>query len=78
MQGAAMKLVEKVTILPVITTLDMDADRVLNAALDSKMKGCIVIGENEDGELYFASSWADGDAALWWMEKAKLALLGVG
>lgn len=70
-----MNIVPKVTILPVITTLDVDAERVLNAALESKMKGCVVIGENEDGELCFASSWADGGTALWWMEKAKKELL---
>lgn len=72
-----MNIVPKVTLLPVVTTLDVDAERVLNAALESKMKGCVVIGETEDGELYFASSWADGGDVLWWMEKAKLALLGV-
>ena len=72
-----MKLVDNVTILPVTTTLDTDAERVLNAALQTKLQGCMVIGENEAGELYFAGSWADGGTSLWWLEKAKAALLGL-
>jgi hypothetical protein len=36
-----------------------------------------VIGEDADGALYFASSCADGGEALWWMEKAKRALMEI-
>ena len=73
-----MKLVDNVTVLPVITTLDLDVERVLQAAIDAKPKYVMVIGENADGYLYFASSKSDGGEALWWMEKAKKALLEVG
>lgn len=72
-----MKLVDKVTILPVVTTLDTDAERVLNAALQTKLQGCMIVGEDEEGKLYFAGSWADGSTSLWWLEKAKAALLGL-
>jgi hypothetical protein len=72
-----MKLVEKVTVLPVITTLDLDVERVLQAAIDAKPKRVWVIGEDADGALYFSSSCADGGEALWWMEKAKRALMDI-
>jgi hypothetical protein len=72
-----MKLIEKVTVLPVITTLDLDVERVLQAAIDAKPRHVWVIGENADGKLYFASSCASGADALWWMEKAKRALMEI-
>jgi hypothetical protein len=72
-----MKLVDKVTVLPVITTLDLDVKRVLQAAIDANPKYVMVIGEDVHGNLYFSSSKSDGGTALWWMEKAKKALLEV-
>jgi len=72
-----MKLCDNVTVLPVITTLDLDVERVLQAAIDAKPAYVMVIGENADGNLYFSSSQSDGGTALWWMEKAKKALLEV-
>jgi len=72
-----MKLVDKVTVLPVITTLDLDVKRVLQAAIDANPKYVMVIGEDVHGNLYFSSSKSDGGEVLWWMEKAKKALLKV-
>ena len=72
-----MKLVDSVTVLPVVTTLDLDVERVLQAAIDAKPKVAIVIGEDAEGQLYFASSKADGGTVLWWMEKAKRALMEI-
>lgn len=72
-----MKLVDKVTVLPVVTSLDIPTERVLTAALEAELKNAFVIGVDKDGELYFASSMADGGAVLWWMEKAKAALLDI-
>ena len=72
-----MKLVDKVTVLPVITTLDVDVERVLQKAIEAKPKYVLVIGENAEGNLYFSSSQSDGGTALWWMEKAKKALMEV-
>lgn len=73
-----MKLIDKVTVLPVITTLDLDVERVLQAAIEAKPKHVWVIGEDAEGGLYFAASTSDGGEALWWMEKAKKALMEVG
>lgn len=60
-----------------ITRLDIVADRVLQAAIDSKLQGVIVAGWDEEGNLYCASSYADGGDALWLVEKFKLKLLEV-
>lgn len=60
--------------LPVITTLDLDPDRVLQKAI-GRMSRVVVIGIDKDGEEYFASSVADGGTVVWDMERAKLKLL---
>lgn len=60
-----------------ITRLDLPTDRVLDQAKNSCSKGVIVIGWDDDGDLYFASSHADGGEVLWLIEKAKQALLNV-
>jgi hypothetical protein len=60
--------------LDVITTLDMDPDRILERA-KGELETAIVIGFDKDGEEYFASSVADGAQALWILERAKKALL---
>ena len=75
--AALLKLVENVIILPVITNLDLDVERVLQAAIDAKPAYVLVIGEDAEGKLYFASSKSDGGEALWWMEKAKRALMEI-
>ena len=72
-----LKLAPNVSVLPVVTSLDVPTERVLNAALQTKLKSAVIIGVDENGELYFCSSMADGGEVLWWMEKAKLVLLGV-
>ena len=72
-----MKLVDKVTILSTTTTLDLDVGRVLQAAIDANLTQVWVIGEDADGGLYFSSSTSDGGNALWWMEKAKRALMEI-
>lgn len=75
-----MKLVDNVTPLPVITRLDIDAERVLKAAIDSTLylQKVVVLGYDAEGEFYFASSIADGGTVLWLMEVAKKKLLEIG
>lgn len=70
-----MKLVDNVTILPVITTIPIPVERVMQKAIEAKPKYVMVIGEDAEGHLYFAASKSSGPDAVWWMEKAKLALL---
>lgn len=72
-----MRLVDKgnVVILPVITTLDLDAERVLDGAVNAKLQSCLVIGYDPDGEFYFASTMVDRGSMLWLMEVAKKELM---
>lgn len=70
-----LKLDPNVTVLPVTTTHDIPTERVLNGAMLAELKSCVVIGVTQEGELYFASSMADGGDVLWWMEKAKHTLM---
>jgi hypothetical protein len=58
-----------------ITTLDIPAERVLEMAGAADLDVAIVVGCTKDGELYFASTDADGGTALWYFELAKRALI---
>lgn len=58
-----------------ISRLDIPAERVLDWARDEDLLSAIVIGKTADGELYFASSLADGGAVLWLLEVVKRQLL---
>ena len=64
-----------VVVLSVDTCLDIPAERVLLAATERGMRSCLVIGYDNDGEEYFASSLACGQKALWLLERAKTCLL---
>lgn len=59
-----------------ITKLDLPVDRILQCAIEENLELAIVVGV-KDGEMYFASSKADGADVLWWLEKAKKALLDI-
>lgn len=58
-----------------ITKLDIPAERVLSEASSSSLDKAVVMGYDQDGELYFASSMADGGDVLWLMEECKQRLL---
>lgn len=61
-----------------VTKLDLPPDRILDQAMD-KLEGVVIIGwEKETGELYTASSLADGGEVIWMLEKTKLKLLEYG
>lgn len=72
-----MKLVDNVAAFTGPTTIPIPVERVLQSAIEAKPKYVLVVGEGEDGSLYFASSESDGGTALWWMEKAKNALMEI-
>jgi hypothetical protein len=44
--------------LPVLTTLDIPVEDVLDGAHDAQLDDVLVIGYHENGELYIASSSA--------------------
>jgi hypothetical protein len=60
--------------LPVVTTLNLDPDRVLNKAI-GELKEVIIVGYDKDGKEYFSSSVADGGDVIWLLERMKLKLL---
>lgn len=60
-----------------ITKLDLSSERVLQAALEAKLDGVVIIGWSEDGSRYFASSYASGSETLWLLETAKKDLLAI-
>lgn len=66
----------KVVNLDVVTSLNIPANRVLEAAID-KLEGVVIMGRQPDGEYYFASSIADGGTVLWMWEKLKHKLMKV-
>lgn len=57
-----------------ITKLDLPPDRVLEQAI-GKLQGVVVIGFDQDGQFYGASSYADGGNAIWLLEVCKKRIL---
>lgn len=60
--------------LPVVTSLDLDADLTLKN-LEGKLEGFVLAGYDKDGNEFFSSTYADGADALWLIERFKKALL---
>ena len=58
-----------------ITYLDLPTDRILEEAKGDCSDGVVIIGFDDEGELYFASSMADGGEVIWLLELAKKRLL---
>lgn len=76
MSGKPKLTLAPVTVLPVVTSLDLNVQRVAQAAVDAQLERVIVIGRTADGEFYFASSKSDGGEVLWELETARLKLMG--
>jgi hypothetical protein len=60
-----------------ITPFDLPADRVLADATARGLKSVVVIGYEEDGGEFFASSIADGADVLWLLERTKHKLMKI-
>ena len=63
-----------VVILPVVTSLDLPPDRLLEQAI-GELNEVVIIGFDKEGNEYFASSKGNGGDTLWHLERAKLKLL---
>lgn len=63
-------------IIPIggVTKLDLPADRILEAA-KGQMEGVVVIGFDKAGEVYAASSYADGGTVMWLLEVCKTKMM---
>ena len=57
-----------------LTRLDLDPDLILSEA-QGKLEGAVVMGYDKEGNLYFASSYADGGTIMWLMELSKHFML---
>lgn len=68
-------MTDNVIHLSAATRVDIPVEPVLKAAIKSDLTGAMVIGWTEGGDLYFASSLADGGDVMWLMELAKQALI---
>ena len=66
----------KVIPIGCITKLDLPVDRVLDSAKNN-LDSVVIAGYDKEGELYFASTMADGGEVLWLIEQLKIQLLNV-
>lgn len=64
-----------VTLTPLMTTLDIPVENVLDGAKEMELKKVLVIGINKDDELYAAASFSDAADMIWMMEKVKKYIL---
>lgn len=63
--------------LGVVTSLPIPVGRILDKAIAADLQSVIVIGWQQDGEPYFASSESDGPEALWLLELTKRRLFEI-
>lgn len=73
-----MTLAENVVLFPGISPKKYDANIMLEAATRADLESVIIVGWDQDGEMFFSSSVGDGPECLWLLEKAKSALLEAG
>lgn len=64
-----------VTFLHGTTTMDIESSKVLSGGLRNCVKDVVLIGYDQDDELYFASAVGDVTKVLWLLEQAKKQLL---
>lgn len=59
-------------IIPIgnLTRLDGDPDKILKAAI-GELDGVVITGFDKDGEVWAASSYADGGTVMWLLEACK-------
>ena len=58
-----------------ITRLDIPAGRVLEKALEADLSEVVIMGRDQDGIEYFASSIADGADVVWLADRLKFKLI---
>lgn len=63
---------------PGITMLSIPPEKILEGAKKQNLADVLVIGWTGKGELYFASSSADGAEVNWLIDQAKAALIAEG
>jgi hypothetical protein len=71
-------MTDNVVNFPGITTLDMDPERIMEGARKANLSDIVILGYDQAGDEWFASSVADGAEVLWLLERLKLQLLRLG
>ena len=66
---------DNVVSLDVVTTVDIPLDKVLEGAKENVKSGLVILGWDEDGDMYFAVSDGAKSDVLWLLENAKQVLL---
>jgi hypothetical protein len=66
---------DTVTEFPGVTKHATPVARVMALAAGAKLTSAVVIGWDQDGDLYFRSSESRGPDVLWLLEQAKRELL---
>lgn len=61
--------------LGIVTTQEIQPEKVLNAALSGNLKDCVVVGTKQDGSVYFAMSTSDAAEVNWLLDCAKYLLM---
>ncbi|HCY85923.1 MAG TPA: hypothetical protein DHV36_12380 [Desulfobacteraceae bacterium] len=63
-------------IIPIggVTKLDPPADKILEEA-KGEMDGVVIVGFDSEGEVYAASSYADGGTVMWLLEACKTKMM---
>ena len=59
------------------TTLDIPCDRVLQGAQEAKLKTVLVIGWDENDQMYSACSTGDNRETLWLLKRFETGLLKI-
>lgn len=68
---------DNVVVLGGVTRLDLPVECILGAAGRARLQSVVVMGYTDEGEEYFAASYADGAPSLWLIERFKLKLLQI-
>lgn len=63
--------------LDVVTSVDINPERILRSALEAGMAEVVILGIDKDGDEYFASSLASGPETLWHLQRASYRLLKI-
>lgn len=68
-------MTDNVILFPGTTEEDLDAARLLHAAIEAELDTVVLLGWDKNGGEYMASTTADGGDVLWLLERCKHRLM---
>ena len=66
---------DNVVELDCVSSIDVPPDRILKRAQYANLTDVVVIGYDDDGQFFFASSTPEGPQVLWLMELTRTRLV---